>query len=207
MKIIVDGKDERETAPGGAGLGEVYAEVATRLYDGGRTVVGLSIDGRDLTDEEQDKLLAGEDVGGSTLELRTMETRTLACETLSEVEKHCLVLREAIEMTVKLLGRGERPKALEEFKPALELWVAVFEAVIRTCTLVRVDNHEDLGGDTLGAGYARMVKVLNEVQTSLRGQDWVKLADVLEYEVLPVLDQWQKLVGAIRARLQGQRQA
>jgi len=205
LNVLVDGKQVREVMPGSESLLEVYGEVVSGLFQSGRTVVGVVLDGRVLSQEEQKRLVDGEQVEAATLEVRTMGIVELASDTLEEVLKHLSPLRESLEKAVRHLGAGERAEALEAFRPTLDIWLAACEAVQKVCLLSGIDPRSDIGSTTVEAAHQKVVTTLQEVQASFEQQDWVRLSDVLEYEMLPIVAEWEALVKSLLEMVQSDR--
>jgi len=201
VRILVDGEAADEAVAGGEALTEVYLRVVGELAARGRTVVGVSLDGRTLTQEDQTKVLDGETLG-EALDLRTVSTRELATATLGEVAKHVDRARKGLRTAVERLGAGDRTEALAAFQPTLEIWMAVCEAVQKVCIVSDIDITADLAGTSVAGEHGKIVDALGDVQSALAQQDWVKLADVLEYEMLPATERWRTVVTSLLEKLQ-----
>jgi len=200
VKILVDGVEVRETGDAAPAL--AYREVIAELIARGRTVVSVTLDGRVLGREEQTRVLDGEGQAGGALELTTVGTTELARATLEEVLKHLDVLRSGLHTVGDHLARTERTRALETFRPTLEIWMAVCEAVEKVCVIARIDTETGDDALSLEPPRRRIVDALGEIRSAFEQEDWVKLADLIEYEMLPAADAWETLVAALLSRLQ-----
>lgn len=207
MKVLVDGKEVREIGPDGPPLADLYRELVGGLFMEGRTVVAVATDGETITEEELTKLLDGESAPPGTMELRTLDTGELTRGTLAEVLKHLDRLRDGLRLTTDHLGRGERAEALGALRPTLEIWLAVCEAVQKVCVLAQVDLTAKMGDTSVGELQQSVVNALGDVQSAIEKEDWVKFADLLEYELLPSVDQWETLVNGLRDKLQTDQKA
>jgi len=197
VKLVVDGEEVRD-APAGT-LAATFGEVVGELLS---EVISVALDGRVLDRDDQTRVLDEEQSAGEELALTTVSTAELARATLDEVLKHLDVLRDGLRKAVDHLGRGERIQALECFRPTLEIWMAICEAVQKVCVIV--DVHE-VGGDgepDIAAEHGKIVAALGEIQSAFEQQDWVKLSDLLEYEMLPAADAWEGVVRTLALRLQ-----
>lgn len=201
MKVVVDATEVREVDSTEA-LGLAYRELVGELFEDGRTVVRVSLDAKELSQDELTKLLDGEELGGDALELETVGTLDLTRDTLRQVAGHFDPLRRGLETAVTHLGRDERTQALEAFRPTLQVWLAICETVQKVCVLSGIDVAAGAPEVSLEAAHRRVVKVLGGIQSSFERQDWVKLADQLAHELLPVVDEWESLVRTLLQKLE-----
>jgi hypothetical protein len=207
MKILVDGRQTREIGGDAAGLAAAYRETITGLAVGGRTVVKVSADGRELSNEQQEEMLSGTVLPRETLAFESEDTRELAANALGEVGRHFDPLRSALSVATQALGRSEGTKAFEALRPALEIWLATSQAVHQVVILTRLDT----GGEGIGADFAathrRTVGVFGEVLSTFQQEDWVRLNDLLEYELLPLVDEWENVVRVLQNSMRSDSQA
>lgn len=203
MKVLVDGNELRQVSPDGEPLAQIYRELVGGLFREGRTVVAVTLDGRTLKDDDLTRLLDGEESPGETLDLQTLDTAELSRATLAEISTHLERLREGLKMTVDHLGRAERAKALAALRPTLEIWLAVCEAVQKVCLLSQIELTAEREETTAGTLQESLVGSLGDVQSAIEQEDWVRLADLLEYELMPSVTGWDTLVKAVLDRLQG----
>ena len=173
----------------------------------GRTVVAVAIDGETITDDELTKLLDSESAPPETMDLQTLDTRELTRGTLTEVLKHLDRLRDGLGLAIEHLGRGERAEALGALRPTLEIWLAVCEAVQKVCVLAQVGMTAKMDDTSVAQLQNAVVNALGDVQSAIEQEDWVKFADLLEYELLPSVDQWETLVNTLRDRIQTDQKA
>jgi len=201
VKILVDGEAAANPTAGGEPLVELYRRAVAELLAQGRTVVSTSVDGRILVEDELTKVLDGES-DGEALNLQTVATAELAGSTLKEVAKHVARLREGLRRAVDRLGADDRTGALEAFRPTLEMWMAVCEAVQKVCIVIGHDVAADLDGTSVADEHRKIVDALGEIQSAFEQQDWVKLGDLLEYEMLPATDRWEAVVNRLLHKVQ-----
>ena len=107
-----------------------------------------------------------------------------------------------MSQAIELLAGGDRTKALGAFRPTLEIWMAVCEAVQKVCVVAGIDVACDLEGTSVAEEHRKIISALGEIQTTFVQQDWVKLSDLLEYEMLPATKRWEAVVNALLGKIQ-----
>ena len=207
VRLLVDGNEVRHVPADGPPLAQVYRELVGGLFLDGRAVVAVTLDGRTLEDDELTTLLDGEQGGSQTMDLKTVDTGELSRSTLTEVTRHLDHLHDGLKLTVDHLGRGERGEGLGALRPTLEIWLAVCEAVQKVCVLQQIDVADELDDAGVGGLQQSLLRSLTDIQSAVEQEDWVRLGDLLEYELLPSVVRWKTLVNALLDRLKPDRKA
>lgn len=200
MRIVVDGKSDAPESVATGTVADAYDEVASRMQRMGRTVLDVKLDGHVVTPEGRDEMFGKAAADCECMELETVDTRELAANTLSEVRRHLKPLREALESALETLGAMQRLRALETLKPTLEVWLAVCEAVSKVGILMGRDLSMPVGaGPSVEQGQQQVLAVLEKTQQVFVNQDWVGLADLIEYDFLPLVETWNQICQAMEA--------
>lgn len=204
VKFIVDGNELSGDMVEGKPAVSVYREVVAKQFMSGRTVVGMLLDGVAATTDQQARLFDGEEVDAKTVEFQTIATADLARETLKQLLKHFEPLRRGMKLCVDCLDRGERVAALEAFRPTLEIWLTLCDAVQKVCLLCNIDISTSLGPSTVLEAHDKVSRSLGGIQSAFGQKDWDKLRSVLESELLVAVDEWELLVQALLAKVEGE---
>jgi hypothetical protein len=111
-----------------------------------------------------------------------MDNKTI--ETYREFVNYNRKLMPAVEKTVEHFRAQREDKALSLLIPVIEGLQWIVEVVLKT-----KDTLRDYGVNVLECNVNNTLK---ELTGALENQDYVLLGDLLEYEVLGLLDEWQK---------------
>ena len=193
MKVLVDGNETRQINADAESVAAVYRETITALAADGRSVVKVLADSSELSNEQQARMLKGDALPQEILAFESEDTKELAGRALAEVETHLGPLRRALSAASEALGRDDRTSAFEALRPALEVWLATVQAVHQVVTLTHIDTDAGDGAEFMRI-HERTVDVFGHVQSTFQQEDWVRLNDLLEYELLPLADEWESLV-------------
>jgi len=123
------------------------------------------------------------------------------------VLEHFEPLKGALTAASEALGRDERTQAFEALRPALEVWLATSQAVHQVVMIARIETEGEGAGADFIEVHRKTVDVFGEVQATFHQEDWVRLGDLLEYELLPLVDEWSNLVQALQNILRSESQA
>lgn len=173
MHVRLD--DEQWEVDGEMSLGEILAHVNDRAQASGRIVTELAIDGRRLTDRELvPSLLARAAKDVAMVHATSITMQALAAAANSSMRQFAeLLKREGATLARNLrAGRGDLAP--------LDLWLGKLADYVELAETLR-----QRCPDT--AGSASMAAPLASVIDARETQDTVRLADVLEFELLPCL--------------------
>ncbi len=144
----------------------------------------IRIDGLDLPEDSFDRL---EDIsieGVKKIEVESRPTREIALSSLQHSSEYVAAVRDAVDRVVDLFRRGRSKEAnelLAQVSDALGVLVAAISGVASAMPQ-RSKNLLDPVGE--------LVHWLDQVLEGQTNGDWVQVADILEYEVDPRLDDW-----------------
>ncbi len=201
MEIMVDGK-QLESGLKGANLEEMLAEISEEVLTGQRSFTEVRVNGRPYTLEEMGPAEEVMAAGIESLEVDTIEAQELARRFLLGADEFLEPLCEAIPALAELFALEDEQEANERYLQlldSLQMFMQVLEAVQEILDL-------DLDAVRDGKASARermdtINKVLGELLGSQERQDWVLLADVLRYDLLPELEAWRRLMPRLREQI------
>ena len=191
MRVTLDGRPAAFGWSGCATLGDLArrAEEACALQ--GQVLSSLRADGQelDLGDREPwaSRPLAP---GLEEVALGTMPLARLLAETLDEMKAHFPALRSELQAVAEGLRGGRETQALQSLGRVVALWQA--------CLTVATDAGAVLGRATDPDGLEQLRAAILPLDEALRRRDLVLVADLCAYELPPLVDRWEELLGALR---------
>ncbi len=201
MELLVNGKTYEITTVTPT-YGELMKQLSVQLSEGGSTIVQATIDGVDVSGLHEEELLNLPLVEIEQIALTTGYPEQVALDTLQTSEEWVLRLIESVEKTADLLRIGEEVDAnssLTRFTDGFQLFslaLAKVEAVIQ-----RSGEQKEI--QNLITDFKKRINfVLDEIITTQGNQDWIMLADLLEYEMMPILEDWSPLSHTLAQQLQ-----
>ncbi|MBC8478714.1 hypothetical protein H8D51_04140 [bacterium] len=201
MELMVNGKT-CELAAVTSTYGELMKQLSLQLSEGGSTIVQVEIDGVDLTGVHEEELMQLPVAEIGRLVLTTGYPEQVALDTLKTAKEWVGRLIEEIEKTADLLRVGDEVEAnnsLTRFTDGFQLFSLALQKVE---TVVQRGGEQERLSSAIGTFRDRITVVLDEIITTQGNQDWIMLADLLEYELMPILEDWQDVSRQLEEQLQ-----
>lgn len=182
MRITQDGREDE--------IGELFENaaqlLAPRLATGtpdARVVVRLQIDGQEVPTEALGDLSAIPIGAADAVELETASLHEVALEGLDSAGDYAVKVKDAICHTAELM-RTDRPEvANEQFVEVIDGMSVLFFALEAASRQLG-----ELAAPVESIG-SRVQPWLDEIASAHAAQDWIRVADYLEYEIAPILDE------------------
>ncbi len=183
-------------------LGEILDTMRDKLAPDGRIVVEVRVDGVTLGGGELDSR-RDEDIDCQELQLITADPYELTMQTLGDVKS---VLNDALGLQKKaagLLRADTAGEALDSVRDALAIWTQVQQSVSNSAAMVDVSLDELMVNDRAASKIVReLADLLGELREQLTSNDWIGLADTLEYPFTEAVDVWRELIDVLRSSIE-----
>lgn len=190
--IVIDGRESDLTLANYANLEEVLDKLMEDEGLSQRIVTDVLVD-EEAFSELYPHQAEDIDVAGITrLELRTVSVDQMATDMVGELPKVINIMGSGSRQVASLLRQGELAEALE----VLQDVILVSRELLNTIYTLRnqystgVNKDLDSLGDTLG-------ELLGEIAEVMGNEDWMLVADLLEYEYLPACEGWRDVIQAL----------
>ena len=190
--IVIDGRESSLNISNFANLEEVLVRLMEEENLEQRIVTDVLVD-----DEAFSELYPhqAEDIDSesfSRLELRTISLEQMASDVVVELPKVIDIMANGSRRVAQLLRLSELGEGLE----VLQDIIAVSREMLNTIHILRsqfssrVSRDIDELGSVLGT-------VLGEIGDVMDAEDWMLVADLLEYEYLPACEGWRGIISTI----------
>ncbi|MBX7255365.1 MAG: hypothetical protein K1Y02_03295 [Candidatus Hydrogenedentes bacterium] len=204
MDVIIDGNRTHtfETAPSEviAALGEVSAT----LQSEGRAIVGINIDGQNLTADRLAEVLENktpDQVG--TISVSTERVAILVGQALDELEQSLPNLPQACHELAHVFQGADPTQGFQHFQVLAELWSHVKERENTVAHALGLDLDSMKVGDTsVKMLHEHLNRTLDDAVRAMESQDLVLLGDLLEYELAPRAESEAEIVSMLKAQAQ-----
>lgn len=190
--IIIDGHESGLSLSNYANLEEVLTTIMEEESMGQRIVTDVFVD-----DEAFSELYPhqAEDIDSGSfqrLELRTVSMQEMAVDVTAELPKVIDIMAGGSRQVADLLRRSELADGLE----VLQDIIAVSRDLLATIRVLRnaystgACRDLDALGDSLG-------DLLGEIGDVMINEDWLLVADLIEFEFLPACEGWRAVIDAV----------
>ena len=205
MEVTVDGK--RDFVPAGSkdSILSVLGEISDRLRRENRAIMGVRIDGRDLSPASLSDEVTGlciEDV--QLLEVMSDDLKGMVLSALRDLEENLPELPLACS-NLAAVFHGEHPEeGYEPFQNLAEIWTFVKKQQLLVSNAIGLSMDDlALEGVSLERMHEDLNGVLEEAAQALKDNDCVLLGDLLEYELAPRAEKETDIVTLMRAQVPG----
>ena len=190
--IVIDGRRSELSLSNYANLEEV---LTTLMADEGldqRIVTDVLVNDEafsELYPHQAEDIEAGEI---ERLEVRSVSLEEMATDVVGELPVVVDIMAGGARGVAELLRAGDLPEALETLQDMIAVTRDFIGAIHVLRTQFSSGGSRDLDalGDTLG-------DLLGEITEVIGNEDWILVADLLEYEYLPACEGWRKVIGAL----------
>lgn len=191
--IVIDGKQYDIGAVNFQNLEQVFTKVVEDGHLEDRIVTDVLLNNEPFTEIYPHQ---SEDIEMSevqSLEIVTMSAGDMAVEVTLELYKVVNIMAEGGKRVAQLFRQADDAEALDTYQDLLD----VIRNFLRTIGVLR--DEYSLKDNTQ---YTKAAENLNELFTEmssvLENEDWILLADLLEYEFLPAVEKWKSVIKNLR---------
>jgi len=170
-------------------LEEILAEIHARYLPPGEELYQVHLNGRFFSETypRESRYLSREEI--ERLEVRTLPATEMARVILMETAAQAEVLGRAVKECARLFRTAPEQEALRVLAQILEAlrWLLTTGASGRR--LVGAEKSPEVD-----RFFRHLEALLTEMEDYARQEDYILLADLMEYELLPLVEQWRRLL-------------
>jgi hypothetical protein len=190
--IVIDGRQSELSLSNYANLEEVLTTLMTDEGLEQRIVTDVLVNDEafsELYPHQAEDIEAGEI---ERLEVRTVSVDEMASDVVGELPVVVDIMAGGARSVASLLRAGDLAEAFEVLQDMIAVTRDFVGAVHVLRTQFSTGGNRDLDalGDTLG-------DLLGEITDVIANEDWMLVADLLEYEYLPACEGWRVVIESL----------
>ncbi|MCR5814484.1 MAG: hypothetical protein K6G15_08360 [Desulfovibrio sp.] len=194
--IIVDGQKSDKSITAFANLEEILTDLMNDSSMHNRIVTDVFVNNEIFSEiyPHQAEDLASDSI--EKVEIRSVPATQMALDIAGEMTKVTRMMESGGKNVARLFREGKDSDALELLQDLLD--------VVRDFLAMVGDLRERYLGGSNEEFHAKTVELsdlLSEMSDILESEDWILLADLLEYEFAPQCGDWQQLSEQLRQDL------
>ena len=198
MKIILNGED-RTSAYQGETLGDIFDQVHKKCEADGEIISHLLIDDKEAAlDSMAARKTSTADV--KSLEIETATLAEILERNILNAQNYLQKLLPGIEKTAEIFRSGNEQEANQLFLQiidGMDWFSQVMEIVIQVKQFE--PDRPIYNGKSLKDQKNQFADLTRQMLEANKNKDWVLLADLLEYELLPYYQEWNDFLPKIRS--------
>ncbi|MGB2985358.1 MAG: hypothetical protein WBE26_05695 [Phycisphaerae bacterium] len=199
MDVFVDDKRVDETFVGDGAIEDALRHVQSNLCAPDHLVVGIRCDGQDITGDTMVTTLRKCASSFGRLDVFTGARETLVTEAMDQASACLTDTADACQRVAELFTEGKTVEAAEQLGECLNVWQQIHEAVAKSLEMLQLDPEKiTINDEPMIELIRRPKETLLQVRDALRIQDYVMLADILQYEFREVTELWHAIIAKLR---------
>jgi hypothetical protein len=192
--IIIDGRRSSMEMGSFANLEEILVKVMEEEIHDDRIVTDVLVNDEAFSEvypHQAEDISAGEI---NSVEVRTVPLNQMAADVTDELYKVIQIMSGGSRRAAELFRQGDLAEGLEVLQDLLD----VTRHFLATVVVVRTHfQHEGTAGDISAVSNA-LDALLEEMSEVMVNQDWILLADLLEYEFIPACSKWNAVLNSMK---------
>ena len=191
--IVIDGRQSEIELKNFENLEQVIERIMEDGHLENRVVTDVFVDGEPFSEIYPHQAEDIETGDIEKLELRSVGVVQLADDIAGELGKVITLMGKGGKEVAILFRQADDAEALETYQDLLD----VTRSFLGMVNLLREEFSFGQFPEFLHAAQ-EMDTLFTEMSEVLAGEDWILLADLLEYEFLPVVEKWEAVVDRLR---------
>ncbi len=196
--IIVDGTQSEKNISTFANLEEILKDVMQDEKMENRVVTDVFVNNEAFSEIYPHQ---AEDIESSeitSVEVRSMPLSEMAVEMSAEMGKVAQMMEHGARQVSRLFRQAEDTDALELFQDLLDVTRDFMGMISALRSRYATGNLEDFAEKT-----ESFSNLLSEMSDVLENEDWILLADLLEYEFIPQCEDWRIISENLHVQVSG----
>lgn len=189
--IVIDGRESAMELHSFANLEEVLVKVVEEELVPGHIITDVLVNDEAFSeiyphqaeDIESDEL--------RSVEIRSVPMQAMAGDVADELHKVVGIVQSGSRGVAGMFRSGDTAEALEVLQDLLEVTRHFLDTI--SVLQERFGNEEK----ELAESSKELDDLVTEMVEVMDNQDWLLLADLLEYEFLPSFESWNRVIGAL----------
>ena len=175
---------------------ELLAAVSNELALSGRVVVEVRVDGNSVTGAELDNDQPTADT--SDIRVYSAKPSDLVIGILEDVRNQLDASQTMQQQAAELLQQDQPAKAMDLVKESINGWLQAQQAVGQSAQLLQLDLEAiRIEDHSVMERMNELITSLVELKDIVVANDFVTLADALQYEWPEITERWDAAIGAI----------
>ena len=199
MEVYLDEQQMDALSVKGNNLEEILSDIMASHLSDERIVSEVRINGETYSEPSPHAALTVSRTGIQRLDLLTVPLEQLAQILLDTGPGHLDILAEAAVRVAGEFRIGDEAEANDHFSVFLQALQDFFAFLGQVLTVMTIPlAHLETEGLSAPVKLRELSQALTEINRRQEDEDWILLADCMEYELAPLLRDWQKILRQVR---------
>ena len=198
MKLLINGKEETLSF-----VGETLGDFLVYLEQGGvaqgNVVRSVKLNGQESSpDSPVTQQTPLSDI--KTLEMEVSTLSGIIDKNIENADAYLMRLIPGIEKSVELFRTGNEQEANQFFINIIDGMDWFSQVLDMIFAAKEISSDTAINGKSVQDRRARLIDFTQQMVDANKNKDWVLLADLLEYEILPYYKEWSNFLPQFRSQ-------
>ncbi|WP_300154467.1 hypothetical protein [Solidesulfovibrio sp.] len=172
-------------------------EILLKIMDGGelegRVVTDVFVNNESFSEiyPHQAEDIEADEI--TSVEVKSVPVADMAAEIAVELDKVVLLMEHGARRVADLFRQADDAEALEVYQDLMD----VTRDFLNMIGVLR-DESVRVGAQAFDAAAEEISSLFSEMVEVLENEDWILLADLLEYEFIPAMSRWKGVIAELR---------
>lgn len=198
MIIKLNGEDVQWDPKDQVGLGDLLEEFVTKRFFRDEFIATIKINGEVIPEDVMLTMKTKPVADVKSIEIDTDTFRAVSIRALDSMDEYVEGLVALVEQSADKFRTDDETSANKNFincVEGLQTFIGIIDKVKNINGLdFNTMKHE---GGALNLKEQELLRVLNSLFASQKNRDWISLADILEYELAPLVVEWKEILQLI----------
>ena len=192
MKISINGAETQDPSFQGETLEEVMNAIVKSRQNS--YIRRIWLDGQEVSSDSQDTLKTLT-TSVELLELELAELQDLLANNLTNAKDYLVKLISGFQKAADLFRMGNEQEANQYYLQVLD-GIEWFSQVVIIIVSTQKNKSEE---KSLEERQKKLTDLMSQMLEANQNQDWVLMADLMEYEMIPFYKDWEELLSRIES--------
>ena len=192
MKISINGAETQDPSFQGETLEEVMNAIVKSRQDS--YIRRIWLDGQEVSSDSQDTLKTLT-TSVELLELELAELQDLLANNLTNAKDYLVKLIPGFQKAADLFRMGNEQEANQYYLQVLD-GIEWFSQVVIIIVSTQKNKYEE---KSLEERQKKLTDLMSQMLEANQNQDWVLMADLMEYEMIPFYKDWKEVLSRIES--------
>ena len=192
MKISINGAETQDPSFQGETLEEVMNAIVKSRQNS--YIRRIWLDGQEVSSDSQDTLKTSTTSVG-LLELELAELQDLLANNLTNAKDYLVKLIPGFQKAADLFRMGNEQEANQYYLQVLD-GIEWFSQVVIIIVSTQKNKSEE---KSLEERQKKLTDLMSQMLEANQNQDWVLMADLMEYEMIPFYKDWKEVLSRIES--------
>ena len=192
MKISINGAETQDPSFQGETMEEVMNAIVKSRQNS--YIRRVWLDGQEVSSDSQD-FLNTSPTGVGLLELELAELQDLLANNLTNAKDYLVRLIPGFQKAADLFRMGNEQEANQYYLQVLD-GIEWFSQVVIIIVSTQENKSEE---KSLEERQKKLTDLMSQMLEANQNQDWVLMADLMEYEMIPFYKDWEAVLSRIEA--------